>query len=168
MRRFMNQCPAQGWPIDADPDWPSPCVIHQAGEQAWWRPWRLPEVADFANMEQALGLALHPDIKTYYGRYYADNINARAPQGKLQLLFAWNDDDFARLQQNLIGHILMKQRLKQDISLFFALADEDDLIISLDNATGAVQLEWPGKPAHRRLAPSLADFLAGLTPCQDD
>ncbi len=49
--------------------------------------------------------------------------------------------DFERLQQNLIGHILMKQKLKQAITLFFAVTDEDDIILSVNNNTGEVWAE---------------------------
>ena len=69
-----------------------------------------------------------------------------------------------RLQENLIGHIMMKRRLKQPATLFFALTDDDDYLISLDNSTGEVLLERVGKRAEQVLAPSMADFLSALTP----
>ena len=76
----------------------------------------------------------------------------------------WNDDDAERLQQNLIGHVLMKRQLKQPETLFFALTDEEDFIVSVDNASGQVVLEQVGKPAQQVLAQDLAEFLATLQP----
>ena len=75
-----------------------------------------------------------------------------------------SEEDFERLQQNLIGHLLMKQRLKQPPTLFFGLTDEDDFILSVDNASGEVVLEQVGKLPTRCLAPDLATFVDGLTP----
>jgi SecY interacting protein Syd len=82
----------------------------------------------------------------------------------LSLLFAWNKDDFERLQENLIGHILMKRRLKQEETVFFAVTDEEDMIISVDNASGSVWVERVGCKPHKQLSDSLAQFISQLTP----
>jgi SecY interacting protein Syd len=91
-------------------------------------------------------------------------MQAKAAQGACELLQVWNEEDFERLQQNLIGHLLMKQRLKQSPSLFFGLTDEEDFILTVINDTGEVALEQVGKPAQEILAPTLAHFIAQLSP----
>ncbi|MDN4500915.1 SecY-interacting protein [Alteromonadaceae bacterium BrNp21-10] len=149
-----------------DEQWPSPCVISTDNndDQSCWLPVRKTKTTAFDNLEQAVKLTLHPDIKAFYSRYYSDPLNANSSRGALQLLQVWNDDDFERLQTNLIGHILMKQRLRQPVTLFFALTDEDDFILSVDNASGEVLLEQVGQKAREVLSPNLATFIQSLQP----
>jgi SecY interacting protein Syd len=68
------------------------------------------------------------------------------------------------LQENIIGHILMKKRLKQENTIFFGVTNEDDMILSINNETGAVWVERVGCKAHKKLADSLNDFIRQLTP----
>ena len=75
-----------------------------------------------------------------------------------------NSEDFERLQQNLIGHLLMKQRLRQAPTLFFGLTDEEDFILTVVNESGEVALEQVGREPANILAPSLAVFIEQLTP----
>lgn len=149
-----------------DPEWMSPCQTSEPDEQGMieWQPMLQNPSGDFSEVENALDLVLHADIKAFFSRYFGEAIDAQSTRGNLQLLQAWNLDDFERLQQNLIGHILMKRRLKQPVTLFFALTDEDDFIISVDNQTGEVTLEQVGCLPQEILAPDLATFLNQLTP----
>ncbi len=109
-------------------------------------------------------LTLHKDIKSYFTSLYSESLDALCDEGGLSLLFAWNKKDFERLQENLIGHILMKRRLKQQETIFFAVTDEEDIIISLDNATGEIWVERVGCKPHKKLSNSLAQFISQLTP----
>jgi len=118
----------------------------------------------FSNVESALNLELHPDIKTYFTTIFSGALDASCSEGQLSLLFAWNREDFARLQENIIGHILMKQRLKQAETVFFAVTDEDDMIISVDNSSGEVWVEQVGCKPHKKISDSLIDFIKQLTP----
>ena len=59
---------------------------------------------------------------------------------------------------------MMKRRLRQPVTLFFALTDDENFILSVDNETGEVVLEPVGKPATQVIASSLAAFIEGLTP----
>jgi len=59
---------------------------------------------------------------------------------------------------------LMKKRLKQAPTLFFALTDEDDFVLSVLNETGEVVLEQVGRPPKEIISPSLGDFIATLSP----
>ena len=152
--------------IADDEQWQSPCIQTDAddnGEVAWI-PVLQPFPAEFDNVEDAVQFSLHPDIKTFYSRYFSDPLYACSPRGNLQLLQVWNEDDVERLQANLIGHILMKQKLRQPITLFFALTDEEDFILTIDNDSGEVLLEQVGREAQEVLAADLATFIASLKP----
>ena len=58
----------------------------------------------------------------------------------------------------------MKQKLKQAETVFFAVTDEEDMIISLDNSSGEVWVERVGCKPHKKLSDSLVDFISQLTP----
>jgi len=160
--------------VEHDEKWLSPCELgpHDTS-QHYWQPVSMDsdqltdnkkETLSFSNVESALNLELHPDIKTYFTTIFSGDIEAICEEGELSLLFAWNKDDFDRLQENLIGHILMKQKLKQAETIFFAVTDEEDIIISLDNNSGEVWVERVGCKPHKKLSDSLVDFISQLTP----
>jgi len=155
-----------------DPEWPSEC--HQPGgepgQQTTWQP-VLQSQNDNAcqdmidRLEEALGYAIHPDIRTWYSRYWSDPLPATSGWGDLSLLFVWSEKDCERLRGNLVGHLLTKQKLKQPATLFFACTEPDgEKFISIDNQTGEVWLEQPGKKPIMKLADSLSLFLEQLTP----
>ena len=160
--------------IEHDELWLSPCELdsHDANNY-YWQPVAMSDHQDndskakelsFDNVESALNLELHQDIKTYFTTIFSAEIDAECNEGQLSLLFAWNREDFERLQENIIGHILMKQRLKQAETVFFAVTDEEDMIISIDNVNGEVWVERVGCKPHKKLSDSLAAFIAELTP----
>jgi len=158
--------------VERDEEWSSPCekgVVKKNShfqDEVYWRPVAIDksEELSFDNVESALDLTLHNDIKTYFTLLYSESLDARCDEGDLSLLFAWNKNDFERLQENLIGHILMKQRLKQKETIFFAVTDEEDMIISVDNASGSVWVERVGCIPHKQISDSLAQFISKLTP----
>jgi SecY interacting protein Syd len=156
-----------------DPDWRSPCEIGEPylreGEQRIaWRPLvRHAETAgaDFAPLERALDITVHPDIKAYYGAYWSAGLEAEAVEGHVSLLFLWNAADAERLNENLIGHAMAKQRAKAPMTIFFACTEPDsELFLSVDNDSGTVVLEKPGYQPIREVAADLASFLATLVP----
>lgn len=155
-----------------DPEWPSLCEIGEpfldaAGQRrVAWRPRRrTPGTDDFAGLERALELPIHPDIKAYYGRYWSGGLEAEAPDGHVSLLLLWNSADADRLTENLIGHALAKRRARAAFTVFFACTEpQSDLFLSVDNDTGQVVLEVPGGKPLRVVADSLAAFLATLAP----
>ncbi len=152
--------------IEHEPDWPSPCLsgIHQKGSLDLWQPITFDSELNFSNVERALEVTLHNDIKTFFTCFYSDALDAQCEHGDLTLLLVWNEDDFVRLQENLIGHALMKKKLKQPLTMFVGVTDEDDLILSVDNETGGVWVERVGKEPHKKLSDTLAQFIATLTP----
>jgi SecY interacting protein Syd len=156
-----------------DPEWRSPAEIGEPIETAEgtliaWRPTpRHPDTVggDFTPLERALEITIHPDIKAYYGAYWSAGLEAEAVDGHVSLLFLWNTEDIARLNENLIGHALSKQRAKCPMSVFFACTEPDsELFLSVDNDSGAVLLEKPGFKPVRQVADSLAGFLESLVP----
>ena len=155
-----------------DAQWPSPCEIGKPWEDetgnAWtcWQPVRRHATADdFAGLENALEMPIHPDIKTHYGRYWSANLEAEAPDGHVSLLYLWNQQDVDRLVENLIGHAMACRHNRTPFSVFFACTEpQSDLFLTLNNSTGAVQLEEPGKPPLRTVCGSLAEFFDLLVP----
>ena len=153
----------------SDPASPSPCQLAQLPEQmVRWQPVPQQHSADFSNVERALELELHPDIKQFYSIYYGAGLAALHSKGRLQLLMVWNEDDVKRLQENIIGHILMKRRLKQREKVFFATTEDDDILLSVLNETGEVYQEHVGQEVTVKLADNLTEFIASLAPCQAD
>lgn len=148
-----------------EPQLTSPCYIGNAseGELCAWQPVPMEKEYTFANIENALHITLNEQFCKYFTTYWSFNLPVKAEQGNCELLQVCSEADFERLQQNLIGHLLMKQRLKQPPTLFFGLTDEDDFILSVDNASGEVVLEQVGKLPSRCLAPDLATFIDGLS-----
>lgn len=149
---------------EKDDKWVSPCELTAFDENHnHWKPVQADANLNFLNVETALDIALHPSIKEYFSVLYSESISASCEDGKLSLLFAWSKDDFSRLQENIIGHILMKQRLKQSLTIFFAITDDDDFILSLNNNTGEIWVERVGMEPHKKIAESMMEFLNLIT-----
>lgn len=170
MADFLAACEQNQYPqVPYDPQWSGPCYRHttEPGVQVSWQPVRMEEENDmFIRLEAALEATLHPDLISYYTRYWSDPIRCTLPDGtRLSLLFAWNRDDMERLRANLIGHALAKQKRGHALTLFFGILEPDtDDMVTLNNQDGSIWLERPGERPHTRLADSLADFLNQLTP----
>ena len=154
-----------------DPEWRSPCEIGEPfvgaeGVQLIrWQPLARRFAEDFAGLERALECPVHPDIKAYYGGFWSGGLEATAPEGHVSLIMLWNADDAVRLQENLIGHLLAKQRARSPFTVFFACTEPDsDLFLSVDNTSGVVVLEKPGSKPIRQVAGNLAEFLRHLYP----
>lgn len=154
--------------IPYDGEWPSLCYLKKVeeGEPVPWRPVRQLETTDmFTRLSEALEQPIHPDLVAFYSCYWSDPLPARCEDGQLNLLQVWNTDDMERLRGNLVGHALMKHKKRQPLTLFFATTEPDgNYFLSIQNDDGSVWLEQPGKKPLRQLAPSLAEFIAGLTP----
>ncbi len=154
----LLQCPL-------DNEWRSPCEVYSTDEVTWWRPTRQSPAVDFSGLAQALETSIHPDICQFYSSYWSGTIEADSTEGRVSLIQLWNEEDFNRLIANLVGHALTKRRQKQPLSIFIANTDPDsERFLSIDNETGAVLLEEPGKPPLRKVETSLVTFLSRLTP----
>lgn len=150
---------------DKDDDWPSVCQVDVFNEnEITWQPQKVTEQLSFSNVESALEIKLHEDIKEYYTVMFADSLPVSCEEGKLSLLFAWSEADFSRLQENIIGHIMMKKDLKQTLTIFFAVTDVEDSFLSIKNDSGEVWVENVGCEPHQKIANSLAEFFTLIRP----
>jgi len=69
------------------------------------------------------------------------------------------------LVENLIGHAVACQQNRTPFSVFFACTEpESDLFLTINNTTGQVQLEAPGKAPLRVVSDSLQSFMDSLVP----
>lgn len=81
----------------------------------------------------------------------------------LNLVQVWNEDDFIRLQENLIGNLVTQKRLKLPPTLFIATLDSELEMISMCNLSGEIILEKFGSKERRVLSSNLTCFLEELT-----
>ena len=152
-----------------DPEWRSLSETHQTADRTYWRPAVQNEPVDFSGLANAVGEPIHPDICAFYGSYWAGILEATSSEGHLSLIQLWNQEDFDRLIANLIGHYMAKQRVKQPYTVFFANTELDsEFFLSIDNKTGKILLEEPGKPPVREIESDIATFLDRLTPVKGD
>jgi SecY interacting protein Syd len=151
-----------------DPDWDSPCFfVDEESVEAGYRSWHPVKRAakiSFSNIETALNIELDPQIAAFFGAYFSDHMVASYQDEVIELVQVWSEEDFERLQENMIAHLMMKKTLKQSPTLFIASCEDDMEIIALDNVTGEVVRELLGKGNVEVLAPDLASFLDALTP----
>ena len=150
---------------DADPEWRSSCIFETLGDQSHWRPAEQTTPLSFEGLANAAEIPIHPDIQHFYGSFWAGSLQGKTDEGPLSLIQLWNEEDFERLIENLVGHLFMKMRSKQPFTVFFATTEEhSELFLSIDNATGKVLLEEPGKPPLREVETDIATFLNRLEP----
>lgn len=165
---LVERCVAAGpLRVEHDPEWPSPCEIDTPDEDGMiaWQPVRRTAFDVLEPLAATLGVVLQPSIGAYYGRYFCHGFETCCEEGPVSLLGIWSPADQDRLLQNLLGHALQQRRTKQPLTLFFACTDPDsDLILSVENDSGAVVLERPGQSGRRVVAASLPEFLATLQP----
>ncbi len=80
---------------ELDEQWPSTCQVSLfEQDKIHWQPMAVKDNLSFANIEQALDIDLHQDIQTYFSTFNSENLDATSTEGRLSLLFAWNNDDF--------------------------------------------------------------------------
>ena len=163
--RAVKHQPSNCFNQPFDEEWRSQCEFKQEADQTFWRPVPQTEPLDFSGLANAAEAPIHPDIQTYYSQYWAGTLLGKTEEGEVSLIQVWNPDDFTRLLENLVGHLFHKILAKQAFTVFFANTEEDsELFLSIDNSTGAILLEEPGRPPIREVAPNLADFLNRIEP----
>lgn len=143
---------------------PSPCVTDEDRQRVLWQPRPMAEGLTLSGVERALEMQLQPAAHAFYCTQYAGDMAASFDQQELELVQVWSDADHDRVQQNLIGHLLMQKRLKQSPTLFIGTTASELDIISLCNLTGHIFLEQVGGKRRTRLADDLPAFLAALQP----
>ncbi|MBT1487718.1 SecY-interacting protein [Dickeya dianthicola] len=142
----------------------SPCIVATQDNQVHWLPQAPIVPVRLDGVERALEIQLHPDAYAFFTSQFAGDMTARFECLECTLLQAWSDDDFIRLQENLIGHLLTQKRLKLSPTLFLATTDSEMALISLCNLSGNVVLEEFGTRQRRILSSDLSDFLYKLLP----
>lgn len=153
-------------------EWNSPIYAEVVDDNTvTWHPIKQQPALDFSPLEAALGIAFHPHVKAFYGRWFSGDlavtVQHHGERHGASLLQTQGPEDAERLLQNITGHILMKRKLKQPETVFIGLADSaDDLLISIDNSSGAIGLEWIGKPQHDVLFERLDTFLEACEPAE--
>lgn len=155
--------------VDYDPEWRSPCEVGEVvdGKIAWQARQR-DEVIDFNNIENALDIKLHPSIIDFYGSIYSAGLPCEFDGHPIELVQVWNEQELSLLQENMIAHFVMQQRLNKPASMFIATCSDEMQIISIINETGQVQLETLGKGQEAILAENLSEFLSQLRARKDD
>ncbi|MGL4504472.1 MAG: SecY-interacting protein Syd, partial [Aeromonas sobria] len=113
-------------------------------------------------MAAALELTIHPGAIALFGHWFSRPIPCLFKGLRLELILPWNEADLDLLKENLIGHLLMLRKLKRAPSIFIATTRNEMTLISLDNESGQVWLEWLDSGRRLPLAPSLPAFLERL------
>jgi len=151
---------------EAHDEWQAPIYGERVDDDmVEWLPAHQSSALQFTDLANALEQPFHTSLEALYGRWFAADLNVSFANHPLVLLQLHGSEDGERLQANLAGHVLMKRRLRQPITLFIGLAEEsDDLLITLNNETGQVGLEFVGREQHEILAETLEEFLQQLQP----
>lgn len=142
---------------------PSPCIIRTGDECVYWMPAAFTADPHLQPVENALEIEVHPDVAEYYTQQFAGDMQANFEGLSLSLVQVWSEDDFIRLQENLIGHLVTQRRLKLPPTLFIATLESEFDIISVCNLSGEIILETFGTKKRRVLAADIATFLSLLT-----
>ncbi|HHG8772749.1 TPA: SecY-interacting protein [Raoultella planticola] len=143
---------------------PSPCISATEGDAIFWQPQPFSLAQNISAVERALDIVVQQPIHSYYTTQFAGDMTARFAAETMTLLQTWSPDDFQRVQENLIGHLVVQKRLKLSPTLFIATLDSELDVISVCNLSGEVVKETLGTRQRTTLSPSLASFLTQLEP----
>jgi SecY interacting protein Syd len=151
--------------IDTDLDWNSDCIIKSEHGISTWKPIEQSIPVNFSGLANAVEAPIHADAIEYFSSFWSSSIQGKTKEGPLSLIQLWNPEDFERLIENLIGHLIAKSNVKLPFTLFFATADPDsELFLSIENDTGRILLEEPGSPPIKEVDSNLTDFLKRVSP----
>ena len=137
---------------------PSPCVVDTQGEAVFSL------AQNISAVERALDIVVQQPLHSYYTTQFAGDMTGRFADETLTLLQTWSEEDFQRVQENLIGHLVVQKRLKLAPTLFIATLESERDVISVCNLSGEVIKETLGTAKRITLSPSLASFLSHLEP----
>ena len=143
---------------------PSPCIVSSMDGEIWWQPQPFTLPQNLEAVERALDIQLQPAVAAFFTAQFAGDMSGSFAGKNVSLVQVWSEDDFIRVQENLIGHLVMKRRLKHSPTSFIATTDSELDVISVCNLSGEVILEQLGTQKREVLAPSLQSFLNSLQP----
>lgn len=143
---------------------PSPCIITSLDDKVIWQPQPFTLEQNVNAVERAMDIVVQSAVHAFYTTQFAGDMRARFASETLTLLQTWSEDDFQRVQENLIGHLVTQKRLKLSPTLFIATLDSELDVIAVCNLNGEVIKETLGTRKREILAPSLAEFLTQLEP----
>lgn len=143
---------------------PSPCVMATHEDEVWWQPQPFTLAANLDAVERALDIRLQPAVTAFYTSQFAGDMTATLAGQSMSLVQVWSEDDFIRVQENLIAHLVMKRRLKQSPTLFIATTDSELEVVSVCNMSGEVILEQLGTKKRQVIASSIENLLIALQP----
>jgi len=154
--------------------WPSPCVISTlesdeapgSSNIQLWRPVKREADNIFADLEKALERPFHTDIRQFYGSFWSNGICVERDDINFSLIQVWNEEDQEQLKENLLGHAFARIKGRLPLTFFIGCTGGNDMLC-LDNDSGQVVLEKPGRKAHKVLSPTLETFLLSLQPTLD-
>lgn len=141
---------------------PSPCVQQSVNEQVFWLPQPFTLAKNLDGVKRALDMQLQPSVEAWYTAQFAGDMTATFNGEACTLLQTWSEEDFQRVQENLIGHLVMQRRLKVSPTLFIATTSSELDVIAVCNLTGHVILEQLGTKKRKVLADNIAKFIGGL------
>ncbi|MBE8597449.1 SecY-interacting protein [Xenorhabdus sp. BG5] len=143
---------------------PSPCIERTGDGTVYWLPRPFSVQEKLSKVETALEIRLQDAIHNYYVMQFAGDMTACFAGQNFSLIQVWSEDDFIRLQENLIGHLVTQKRLKLSPTVFIGTTDSDMGLISVCNLTGQVILEQFGSHEREILSTDLANFLSVINP----
>ena len=145
----------------------SPCIEgdflgdHGEGTETTvhWHPVNREDSVSFDNVNSALNITLKTDINAFFCTHFSAPLLFESTWGAGELLQVWNKTDFDYLQQNMIGHLMMKKKLKQAPTWFIGVLGDGDKMLTVDNSDGSVWIEIPGETPCEKLTDSLGTFI---------
>ncbi|EOS96013.1 SecY interacting protein Syd [Erwinia tracheiphila PSU-1] len=141
---------------------PSPCVQESTEGRVFWLPQPFTLAKNLDAVERALELRIQPSVVAWYTAQFAGDMEITVDELSCTLLQTWSEDDFVRLQENLIGHLIMQRRLKLSPTLFIATTPSEQEVISVCNLSGEVVLEQTGSKRRKVLSNHIIDFLYNI------
>ncbi|WP_034946754.1 SecY-interacting protein [Erwinia oleae] len=147
---------------------PSPCIESTTTDEIYWLPQPFTLAKNLDAVERALDIRLQPSVVAWYTTQFAGDMHAELAGERVTLLQTWSEEDFVRVQENLIGHLLMKRRLKHSPTLFIGTLTSELDVVSVCNLSGEVIKETLGTNRRSVLAATIDVFLRELTPSAGD
>lgn len=147
---------------------PSICISRTGDEVVYWLPQPFVGTDKLEKVEKAMGIIIRPELHDYFTTQYAGDMQVRFREVDFSLIQVWSEEDFIRLQENIIGHLVTQKRLKLTPTLFIGTTNSENEIISVCNVSGDVILETFGKKKREVLSENLSLFLSELVAVYND